>query len=395
MMKAVVSKTRAMVIGRGWRVAVLGWVMLTLVACALPQVQAEDRLFLPVTVDLLDHYALPQQEFQGTTVAGLSALTYDPQGDRFYALSDDRGKFGPSRFYELALSFGVDQGQQPGFHQVTVTKVVPLQDPQGHPYGQGGLDPEGMALASPGHLFISSEGDQGQNAPPLIGEFNQTTGQMLRSLPVPQRFLFDRPGAPPRGVRNNLSFEALTVSPAATRANLQQPFRLFTVTESALAQDYDDNPERPLQSRFLHYLVAPDQVSLIAEHAYPLDLEPTGAIVYGVTDLTAIDQAGHFLALERAYGLRGFTVKLYQLATGGATDTTNRPSLAGALGAVSPIRKRLVFDFAQAPFAVDNVEAMTLGPRLKDGSQSLLLATDNNFQSTTPTQLILLRLRGY
>jgi hypothetical protein len=193
-------------------------------------------------------------------------------------------------------------------------------------------------------------------------------------------------------VRNNLSFEAVAVSPPASAANLREPFRLFAVTESALVQDYDDDPTHPLHSRFLHYLVGPDQVSLIAEHAYPLDLEPTGAIVHGVSDLTAIDQAGHFLALERSYGLRGFGVKLYQLATGGATDTSNRPSLAGNLEGVTPIRKRLVFDFASVPFAIDNLEAITLGPRLPDGSQSLILATDNNFQSTTATQLILLRL---
>mgnify|MGYP003339754351 CR=1 FL=1 len=100
----------------------------------------------------------------------------------------------------------------------------------------------------------------------------------------------------------------------------------------------------------------------------------------------------NYIPLISHVGLRGFGVKLYQLATGGATDTSNRPSLAGNLEGVTPIRKRLVFDFASVPFAIDNLEAITLGPRLPDGSQSLILATDNNFQSTTATQLILLRL---
>lgn len=98
------------------------------------------------------------------------------------------------------------------------------------------------------------------------------------------------------------------------------------------------------------------------------------------------------MALERAFGLRGFNVRLYQLATGGATDTSTLASLRNPEG-IAPIRKQLVYDFAQAPFAVDNLEGMTLGPRLPDGSQSLLLISDNNFEPDRPTQLILLRLQ--
>ncbi|NJL48740.1 MAG: esterase-like activity of phytase family protein [Leptolyngbyaceae cyanobacterium SM2_5_2] len=58
------------------------------------------------------------------------------------------------------------------------------------------------------------------------------------------------------------------------------------------------------------------------------------------------------------------------MATGGATDTSTIGSLRGDLNGVSPIRKQLVFDFAEAPFPVDNLEGMALGPRLPDGSQS-------------------------
>lgn len=142
----------------------------------------------------------------------------------------------------------------------------------------------------------------------------------------------------------------------------------------------------------MHYLIGEDQATLIAEHAYPLDLEPSGAVINGLTELLVMDQGGHFLALERAFGLRGFNVRLYQLATGGATDTSTLASLRNPEG-IAPIRKQLVYDFAQAPFAVDNLEGMTLGPRLPDGSQSLLLISDNNFEPDRPTQLILLRLQ--
>jgi hypothetical protein len=375
---------------RPWLAIVL---MVGLSGCGLPQIKAEDRLFLPVEAQVLDVYTLPQQEFQGTTVGGLSALVYDRLGDRFYALSDDRGQFGPARFYELALSFELDENQQPQFATVDLVGVTSLKDGEGNPYPQGSLDPEGMALSPRNTVLISSEGDERRGAPPLIGEFDRTSGQLITRFRIPDRFLPDDNESPTQGVRNNLSFESLTVNAAPGTAGQTEPFRLFTATESALLQDYDDDPYRPLHSRFLHYLIGADQSTLIAEHAYPLDLEPSGAVVNGLTELLVIDQGGHFLALERAYGLRGFGVKLYQLATGGATDTSTMASLKGDLGGIAAIRKRLVFDFAEAAFTVDNLEGMTLGPRLPDGSQSLLLISDNNFQADRGTQLVLLRLR--
>lgn len=363
---------------------------LALASCAIPQIKAEDRLFLPITAELLDVYTLPPQQFEGTTVGGLSALAYDRPRDRLYALSDDRGRFGPARFYTLAIT--LKRSGPPKFDTVTFEAFTPLLDAEGNPYPQGSIDPEGIALSPRDTLFIASEGDVGQGAPPFIGEFDRESGRAIATLPLPNRYLPDDPDSPTQGVQNNLSLEALTVT-GSGGTGMIEPFRLFAATESALVQDYNDDPSQPLNSRFLHYLIGDDQTTLIAEHRYPLDLEPSGAVANGLTDLLAIAPAGHFLALERAFGLRGLQVKLYQLATGGATDTSTIPSLSGDVSGSSPIRKQLVLDFAETPLAVDNLEGMTLGPRLPDGSQSLLLVSDNNFESDRATQLIMLRLQ--
>lgn len=365
--------------------------MVALTSCAIPQLKAEDRLFLPVVVDLLDVYNLPPQEFQGTTVGGLSALTYDRPRNLLYALSDDHSRLGPARFYTLAVTLG-GSASQPRFDTVTIERFTPLLDADGNPYPRGSVDPEGMALSPRDTLYITSEGDVQQNAPPFIGEFDRQTGQVISTLRLPERFLPDNPDSPTRGAQNNLSFEALTVT-GSPGAGMVEPFRLFAATESALVQDYDDDPSQPLNSRFLHYLIGDDQSTLIAEHRYPLELEPSGAVVNGLTALLSIDSGGHFLALERAFGLRGLQVKLFQLATGGATDTSTIASLRGDVSGTAPIRKQLVLDFADTPLAVDNLEGMTLGPRLPDGSQSLLMVSDNNFEGDRATQLLLLRLQ--
>jgi len=371
---------------------IVGLWIVGLTGCALPQVQAEDRLFLSLQAQVLDVYRLPSQDFQGTTLGGLSALTYDREQDQFYALSDDRGRFGPSRFYTLSMGFSLDGTNQPRFDTVTVDQVFPLQDAEGDPYPQGALDPEGLALSPRNTLLISSEGNRGKNSPPLVGEFDRDSGAMVRAFRLPERFLPDDAAVPTRGVRENLSLESLTINAAPGRAGMTEPFRLFTAAESSLVQDYNEDPTQPLNTRFLHYLIGDNQSTLIAEHVYPLDLEPTGALLNGLSELLVIDPAGHFLALERAFGLQGFRVRLYQLATGGATDTSSILSLKGDLDGVSPIRKRLVLDLADQGIDVDNLEGMTLGPRLPDGSQSLILVSDNNFEAERDTQVVLLRL---
>lgn len=366
---------------------------LALGGCAIPQLRAEERLFLPLVAEVLDVYTLPTQDFQDTTVGGLSALAYDRSVDQFYALSDDRGRFGPPRFYRMTMAFGLGDDGQPRFRDVAIQSVTPFTDAEGNPYPRGQLDPEGLALSPRNTVLMSSEGDVPRGVPPFLGEFDRATGRLVTAFRLPDRFLPDDANPPTQGVRNNLSFEALTLNAAPGTAGQTEPFRLFMATESALVQDYEPDPAQPLQSRFLHYLLGEDQSTLIAEHAYPLDLEPSGAVVNGLTELLLIDQGGHFLGLERAFGLRGFNVRLYQLATGGATDTSTLASLRGAEG-LSPIRKQLVLDFADTPIPVDNLEGMTLGPRLPDGSQSLILVSDNNFEANRPTQLILLRLQG-
>ena len=43
-------------------------------------------------------------QFQGTTVGGLSSITYDAQNGVYYAISDDPSQFQPARFYTLKLA---------------------------------------------------------------------------------------------------------------------------------------------------------------------------------------------------------------------------------------------------------------------------------------------------
>ncbi|MGA9383197.1 MAG: esterase-like activity of phytase family protein [Phormidium sp.] len=383
------------------RTLVLGFALIGLTllsSCALPRINAQQRTFLDISLEFLGEYQLPKLKFKDTTVGGLSAITYDRQRDRFYAISDDRSHLAPARFYTLKLDINNNKLQN-----VEIENVTFLKPNEGETYPKGSIDPEGIALTPQGTVFVSSEGSPRELLAPFIAEYDLKTGAFKQNLPMLQSYLPNSDGKPQqRGVQENLGFESLTLNPIGSLPSTGEPIRLFTVTESALIQDKDP-PQKDEQGnykpqitkcRFLHYLISDGPPIIISEHLYPLSPNPPGAIYHGVTDLLAIDQAGRFLSLERSFGLTGFGAKVYQIFTGAATDTSRIASLKGETTAVQPIKKQLLLDLKELGIRLDNLEGITFGPRLSDGSQSLILMSDDNFKEQQITQFLLFRLKS-
>lgn len=378
-----------------WLFALAIALFLSLTACSLPQVTAEQRTFLDLSLEFLGSYQLPKSTFEKTPVGGLSALAYDRNRDRLYALSDDRSQKAPARFYTLKLTLNPDNPDS-YLDKIDIESVTVLKAENGNPYPPGSIDPEGIALTPEQTVFISSEGDTNRNIPPAIAEFDLETGRWQRSLPIPDRYIPDAPGnGQQRGVRNNLAFEALTTSPIGIVPAAGEPLRVFVATEAALAQDSDPQAGEAidLKSRWLHYLLSAGPVNLVSEHLYQLDPPPLGAIAHGLTEILALDGGGHFLSLERSFGTEGFAVKIFQLSTGAASDTASIPSLKGDLEGITPIKKQLLLDLSTLGITLDNLEGMTLGPRLNDGTHSLILVSDDNFRDDQVTQFLLLRFQ--
>lgn len=360
-------------------------------------VQASDRTFINVSLDFINEYKLPKQKFENTQVGGLSGLAYDRINDIFYAVSDDRSDFAPARFYALKLKFN-KQKEQPKLKNVEVIGVNFLKNKQGNTYPKGEVDLEGIALTGDRTVLISSEGVTSKKIPPFIDEFDLLSGKWIRSLPIPSRYLLAPEENDPKsakkeskpqelqGVRDNLGFESLTV----IRDSIGDPYRVFTITENALAQDSQPD-DQPSESRFLHYLVGNIAPLIIAEHRYPLEAMVAPVTQIGVNEIISIDRGGHFLTLERSNGTSGFSAKIWQIATGSATDTSTIKSFRVRPNARS-IRKKLVIDLATLGIKLDNLEGMAIGPRLADGSQSLILVSDDNFSDNQFTQFLLFRL---
>jgi hypothetical protein len=385
----------------------------TLTACNLPQVTAQERIFPQLSLEFLDEYRLPQTTFEDTMVGGLSAIAYRPSYSaedasesvyHFYALSDDSGAFANPRFYELSIAFQTNEIGQVEMGQVSVDGVTSLRDEEGELLPGNVLDPEGIAISPRQTLYISSEGLLRQGIGPSIEEYDPQTGQKISEVPVPDRYFVAenaqessqneeeiRPSQVSRGVRENRGFESLTIDRSGA-ASSREPWRLFAATETSLAQDKAAaEAEHGERARILHYLVVDNQPQLIAEHVYELDT-PALSVFTGLSELLTLGN-GNFLALERSLGLFGYRVKIYQIETVTATDTSLVPSLKGDLDGIRPIRKRLVLDLKKLGIPLENLEGMTLGPRLPDGSRSLLLISDNNFEPDQNTQILLFRLQ--
>lgn len=342
---------------------------------------------IPVaTVDFLGQATLPTGfSFQGTELGGLSGITYDPKQKVYYAIADDRSQKAPARFYKLKLDLTQGSLKDGGVVPVGVTTLL---DETNQPFAADSLDPEGIALTSSGTVFISSEGDAKQLIKPFIKEFSLSSGRQLKTLVVPSKFLPD--ATRKRGIRNNLAFESLTITP-------DQKY-LFTATENALIQDAPDSalgtssPSRILQYNLLTSQMQREFLYLTEPVASPLKF--LGSFSNGLVDLLALDNQGHLLSLERSFIGLGYTIRLFEVSLEGADDIRDIDSLSAVdINTIKPVQKKLLLDFQTLNLPLDNIEGLTFGPQLADGRRSLIVVSDNNFQPAQRTQILALGIR--
>ncbi len=323
--------------------------------------------------------------FQKTEVGGLSGITYDAKNNLYYAISDDRGQKANTRFYTLKIDLSKGSLQKNG---VTVVNVTTLLNENGEKFPSGETDTEGIALTNKDTVFISSEGDVRKLINPFIKEFSLSSGKEITTLPIPNKFLPDKKGQ--QGIRNNLAFESLTITPDKKY--------LFTATENALIQDGSAaQPRIGTPCRILQYNLLSNQPE--KEFLYPTEavapfFNLTGKFASGLPDIFALDNQGNFLSLERSFTGLGFAVSLFQVSLQGADDIHNIDSLLAVNSKnIQPVQKKLLLDLRTLDVVLDNIEGLTLGPKLPDGQHSLILISDNNFNSLQRTQILAFKVK--
>jgi hypothetical protein len=354
-----------------------------------------------VRLDFLGERELPNaMAFQGTTVGGLSAISYDARTGTYFLISDDRSQTGPARFYTAHVDF--TDGTLTG---VDLTGTHPWLRPDGTTFPPTSTatstvapDPEGIAVdPRDGTLAWTSEGERivASDGPALLGDpwirRAAPTGTYTGQIPLPPQLHMN---SQEFGPRKNQTLEGVTFTPDGRR--------IVTAMEDPLYQDGDDpTPEHGALTRITVHDARTGQP--LAQYAYPLEplfaTPPAGSTdTNGVSDIVALDH-DRFLVLERAsiYSDNNWKARIYLVDLHGATDVLGRDSLTDpSAQRVQPVRKTLVTDLSDVPGLprVDNVEGITLGPRLPDGRRTVVLVSDDNFAARQVTQFIAFAAHG-
>lgn len=271
------------------------------------------------------------------------------------------------------------------------------------------FDPEGLAVARNGNLYVSDEYG------PSVREFTPA-GALVRSFASPANLVPRQPdgalnyvdGRPTitAGRQDNRGFEGIALSPDGSKlyAVLQDPL----VNEGLNGTTADGR--RGSSVRIVEFDTATGQPG--RQVVYQLDsLASLNALVpndpfgansqgrnIGVSAIVALNDS-ELLVLERDNRGAGVddptgsaavaSKRVYRIDLTGATDVSG-VSLAGANAlpsGVVPVSKTLFLDIASALRAAglaipEKIEGLAVGPRLDDGTYALLVGTDNDFSVT-------------
>ncbi len=225
-------------------------------------------------------------------------------------------------------------------------------------------DFEGIAYTSAARnsVFLSDE------TGPNVREYSLATGSLLQSVSIPSVF-----GA---SMRSNRGFESLARSPNGAT--------LWTANEEALAVDGPvATTSAAATVRLLNLNANGTNYSVGSQYAYqvdPIQSPGNASSQSGLVDLTAMPD-GTVLALERSFSSAAFPTifrsRIYELNFSSATDFGGAFA-SGLVGQTyTPVGKSLLWSGVVGAFG-ENLEGLTLGPRLDNGDWVLVGVVDKD-----------------
>ena len=342
-----------------------------------------------IRLEFRGEITLPQDlTVDGHAFGGISGLTRDAESGLYFGVGDDLEN---ARFHAIRIDVSdgrLDDGD------VEVLSSVLFNDIDQRPFPGGALDPEEIVLLPDGTLLIAAE-TVGDRFPAFIRRYTRG-GHHLDALHVdPLRYdpRFDEA----RGSRTSGGLESLTHSADSRTqyAGWEKPLKQ-NMAEAA----YDQRSPAPVR------IMEIDRATgrTVAEYVYmtgTMTIAPDPADGWygrGLNDLLWLDD-GLFLSVERQYA-QGTTagegsrpVQIFAVGLEGATNVLDRDALDGS---ETPVTKELVLDLEtlrteHGLARIGSHEVLLLGPALPDGSESLIMIEDNDFDR--PTQVLLFALR--
>ncbi len=229
------------------------------------------------------------------------------------------------------------------------------------------LDFEGIAPVGDS-LFLSEENGPG------VREYDPSTGNEIQNISIPTLFTAN--------ARNNRGFEALAYD--------EQGDRLWTANEAALTIDGPvPSPTEGTFVRLLELDLSGSNPTAGVQYAY--EVEPVHDAGFsgesGLVELIVMPD-GALLSLERSFVVANFVPSffnsIFELDVSGADDVSQAPFDEGLIGQTYTLvdKNKGIDDVPRWSAAVgggngQNLEGLTVGPRLPNGDFILLGVVDD------------------
>ena len=336
-----------------------------------------------ISLTFLDEYIIPDSlKFQNQILGGLSGIDV-VNNDSYFVIDDSKNP----RIVSAKIDIKNDR-----FQSVDFKKVIFLNSVTNPFFKENELDLESIFVDEKNNEFhLVSEGSVNKKKPPTIFKID-ANGNFISQFQLPKSL------SKIENFKHNGVFES------SCKSVDKQGF--WVGVEVPLVIDGEEpngfETSSPIRITYFDF----ETKKATKQFAYQLERIPKpykgNVNVTGVTALLEIEK-NHFLVVERAYqnnyGSYGNTIRIFEaFLDKNSTDILNIESLKKS--PFTPLRKRLLFDFDTIKHSltdgiIDNIEGITLGPKLKNGNQSLILVADDNFQlyGKQLNQLILLEIK--
>ena len=334
-------------------------------------------------VEFLDEFVLAEDlEVGGTKVGGLSGIDY--HDGNYYMVSDHPGN---PRFYKTEILL---EGRS--IDSVILSEVIELNTSAPELKNEH-LDLEGIRFNPDENAFILiSEGSINALQNPAVFSVSPE-GEFRESFSIPENFKATNDKEP----RHNRTFEGIAES--------FDKKGYWIAMEGTLKTD--GIQPKLIRTKSPVRITYFDKEKKEAIRQFPYRLEPIAKIpwlYYAVNGVTGLLEyaPNKFLILERSFsaghGSKGMSLKIFDVDANLGTNTLDTNNLRVSF--YNPAKKELVYDFKWAKDFlsqgfIENIEGITFGPELPNGNKSLILISDNNFNSHMPqlNQIILMELQ--